>query len=109
MAEGYVDLKSVARIDNQYLFEDFDFEISNLHFESYETDDLLFNLKAEKILSFLKDSSGRLKFQVPVRWNMADRSVRFRQVMRKGIEQSLKRTILNSSGQAIESVIRELI
>ena len=94
VAEGYLDLKSVTRIDSRYLSADFDFEFSNLHFESYESEDLLFNLKAEEILSLLRDSSGKLKFQVPVRWNTADRSVRLREVMRKGIERSLKRTVL---------------
>ena len=107
VAEGYLDLKSVARIDSRYLSADFGFEFSNLHFESYESENLLFNLKAEEILSFLKDSSGRLKFQVPVRWNMADRSVRFHQVMRKGIEQSLKKTILGNFGHAIENAIQK--
>jgi hypothetical protein len=105
VAEGYLDVKSMLRIENKRLVADLGLEFNNLHFESYEMDGLLFNLKAEEILSFLKDSSGKLKLQTPVRWDLANRSIRFSQVMRKGIEQSLKKTLLGNFSHVIESAI----
>ena len=77
-------------------------------FQDYESDDQLFGLRAEELLSFLKDSSGRLKFQISLRWNLADRSIRPREVIRRGIEQSLKSTVLGNVGQLLENTLRKI-
>ncbi len=106
--DGYLDSRANLRIDGNDLTLNVDFEIIGLLFRSYEEDDQLFGLKAEELLSFLKDQAGRLKFQFTARWNLADRSVRTRDVIRKSIERSLKKTILGNLGNILENTLQKV-
>ena len=106
--EGAVDLRALFRIEGKEFVGNIDFEIVGLLFKTYEQGELLFGLKAEEILSFLKDSSGRLRFPVNFHWNMADRSVRPREVIRKSIEKSLKQTVIGNVGRIVQGAARKL-
>ncbi len=105
---GYVDSRANLRLDKKDLTLHVDLEIIGLLFQSYEAENQLFGLKAEEILSFLKDQSGRLKFQFTARWNIADRSVRAREVLRKSIERSLKNTIIGNVGNILENTLQKV-
>ncbi|MGH7197201.1 MAG: DUF748 domain-containing protein [Candidatus Omnitrophota bacterium] len=106
--DGYLDARANLHIDKKDLTLNVDLEIIGLLFQSYEADNQLFGLKAEELLSFLKDRSGRLKFQFVARWNLADRSVRARDVMRKSIERSLKATILGNLENILEHTLQKV-
>jgi hypothetical protein len=106
--EGYLDSRASLKIENKLLVSDADLEISQLAFQSYESDNQLFGLKADDILSFLRDSSNRLKLQISVEWNMQDRSVTLKRVIRRSIEKSLKKTVLGNVGNIIANTIQKL-
>ena len=108
IAEGDLDSRATLRIDQKNLTANADFEIASLLFESYETGNQLFGLKAEELLSFLKDSAGRLKFQITVRWNIADKTVKAREVLRRSIERSLKNTVLGNIGNILENTLQKI-
>lgn len=105
---GFLDTRLNLRVENKELAANADIEISSLLFQSYENDDQLFGLKADEILSFLKDSSSKLKFQIVVRWNIADRSVKARDVIRKSIERSLKNTVLGNVGNILQNALERI-
>lgn len=106
--DGYLDAHANLQIKRKELSLNVDLEIINLLFENYEAGNQLFGLKADEILSFLKDSSGRLKLQLVAEWNIADRSTRARSVIRKSIERSLRNTILGNVGNILERTIEKI-
>jgi len=106
--DGYLNSKANIHIEKNDLTLNVDAELVNLLFRSYEEGDQLFGLKADEILSFLKDRSGRLKFQVVVRWNIADRSVRAKDVIRKSIERSLKNTVIGNVGNILANTLQKI-
>ncbi len=105
---GFLDAHANFRLSDKNLVMNLDLMISNLFFRAYETENELFGLKADEILSFLKDRSGQLHFPIVARWNIADRSVRARDVIRKSIERSLKNMILGNIGNVLENTIRKI-
>jgi hypothetical protein len=106
--EGTMDSRSSFRIQNKELIADLDFELSGLHFSAYEDGDQLFGLKAEEILAFLKDAAGKLRFQIVVQWNLADKGVKKRDIVRKSIERSLKKTVLGNLGNILENTLKRI-
>ncbi len=96
--EGFLSTRALLRVKGQELDADIDFEIVGLLFESYEVGNQLFGMKAEEMLDFLKDSSGRLKLSLPVRWNLQNRSLRFKDILRSSIEKALKDRALGNVG-----------
>lgn len=106
--EGELNSNAVIRIASKKFIGNIDFEVVGLLFETYESDNQLFGLKAEELLSFLKDSSGRLKFPISVEWDMADPNVKVKDVIRRSIERSLKSTILGNVGKIVQKVIQKI-
>jgi len=106
--EGWLSSRSALTIRDEVLTANVDIELSALYFRSYEDGDELFGLKAEEILSFLKDSAGKLKFQIVLQWNIRDRGVQKRERIRNAIEQSLKKTLLGNVGNILEKTIKKL-
>jgi len=106
--DGYADAGVNVRLENNDLVINADLELFGLLFRSYESEDQLFGLKAEEILSFLKDRSGKLKFQFVAKWNIADRSVKARDVIRSSIEKSLKKTIIGNIGNILENTLKKV-
>lgn len=107
ISEGYLTNRTRARIHDRVLEANAAFELSQLHFEAYEPGEALFGLRADELLGFLKDSSGRLQFQFDFKWDLKDRSVKLKDVLRKSIEKSLKTTILRSAGDVIAKVLQK--
>lgn len=105
---GYLDARANLKIERKDLAANVDLEVTSLLFQTYEGDNQLFGLKAEEILSFLRDRAGRLKFQIVVRWNLADKSVRARDVIRKSIERSLKSTILGNVENILHHTLQKI-
>ncbi len=106
--EGLLDSHARVRVEHKDLSADIGLEIRELAFGNYEEGNELFGLKADEILTFLKDSSGKLKFQVSVNWNLTDRSVRLHEVIRRSIERSLKQTVLGNVGKILKTAIRHV-
>lgn len=106
--DGYSDVRAGLKILDKQLDLNLGFELSGLLFDSYEMDNQLFGLKADEILSFLKDSSGRLKFQIVVKWNLSDRSVRLKDVFRRSIERSLRETVLGNVGNILANTLQKI-
>ena len=106
--QGVLESRAVVRVEQKDLTANINLELSELAFGAYEAENELFGLNANEILSFLKDSSGRLKFQTVLRWNLADRSVRVRDVIRRGIERSLKETVVGSVGKILKNAIQKI-
>ncbi len=106
--QGALDSRAVVRVEQKDLTANIDLELSELAFGAYEAENELFGLKASEILSFLRDSSGRLKFQAVLRWNLADRSIRARDVIRRGIERSLKETVLGNVGKILKNAVQKI-
>jgi hypothetical protein len=105
---GYLNARANVRVDKKELVLNADLEIIELLFQSYELGDQLFGLRAMEILSFLKDRSGRLKFQFTARWDLNDPSVRARDVIRKSIERSLKNTILGNVTNILDNTLQKV-
>ena len=106
--DGVLDSRVSLQIDHKELTGNADLEARSLSFRSYEGSDQLFGLKADEILSFLKDASGRLKFQIVVQWNLADKTVKKRDVIRRSIERSLKKTVLGNIGNLLENTLKKI-
>ena len=105
--EGLFSSRAAFTIRSEVLTANVDLELSNLYFRSYENGEELFGLKAEEILSFLKDSAGKLKFQIVLQWNIADRGIQKRERIRHAIEQSIKKTLLGNVGNILEKTIKK--
>ncbi len=108
IANAYVDSRISVLLQHNDMKLDAGLEISELYFQAYESDNQLFGLRAEEILSFLKDRSGRLKFQIEAEWNIADRSVSAKDIIRKSIERSLKKTVIGNVGNILENTLQKL-
>lgn len=106
--DGYVDTRANVRIQNKDLTASVDIEMIGLLFRAYEEEDQLFGLKADELLSFLKDRSGKLRFQIVLQWDMKDRSVKLKDVIRKSIERSLKSTVLGNIGNILQKTIERI-
>ena len=107
LEDGYGDLRASIKMDHRVLDLSAGLELSGLLFESYENGDQLFGLKAEEVLSFLKDSAGRLHFQIVVKWDTADKSVKLKDVFRRGIERSLRQTVLGNVGNILMNALQK--
>jgi hypothetical protein len=104
--EGRFSSRLALTIRDEILTANADLELSDLYFRSYEDGNELFGLKAEEILSFLKDSAGKLKFQIVIQWNIRDGGVQKRERIRDAIEKSLKKTLLVNVGNILEKTIK---
>ncbi len=105
---GYLETRASVRISEKRLTSDIDLEVSELLLQTDDRESLLFGLKPDEVLSFLKDSSGKLKLQCVIDWNMADRSVRLKDVMKKSIEKSLKKTMVGNVGNIIANTLQKI-
>ena len=106
--DGFSDVYATLKMERRVLDLNMGFELSGLLFRSYEGGDELFGLKAEDLLSFLKDSSGRLKFQIMVEWNTSEKSVKLQEVFRRSIERSLRETILGNVGNILMNALQKV-
>ena len=106
--DGYLDARTNINILNKDLTASVDLEMINLLFQSYEGENELFGLKADELLSFLKDRAGRLRFQVVIKWNIVDRSTHPRDAIRRSIERSLKSTVLGNIGNILQKTIEKI-
>lgn len=106
--DGYLDARTNIHIQNKDLTATVDLEMIHLIFQSYEEGDQLFGLRADELLSFLKDRSGRLRFQSVIRWNLADRSVRPKDAIRKSMERSLKSAVIGNFGNILQKTIEKI-
>lgn len=107
LEDGYADAQARIWLRHQVLSVDAGFALSGLLFSSYENGEQLFGMKAAEVLSFLKDSSGKLRFQISVQWNMADRSVRLQEIVRRSIEKSLRQTFFGSVGNVLMNALQK--
>ena len=105
---AYLDSRIDLFLEHNDLTLNADLEISELFFRAYESENQLFGLRADEILSFLKDRSGRLKLQIVARWNVADRNLSAREVIRKSIERSLKKTVIGNVGNILENALQKI-
>ena len=106
--DGYLTCRSSIRVDQKNLTANADIELNGIYFQSYENGEQLFGLKAEEILSFLKDVAGRLKFQIVLQWVLDDPNLKKSDVIRRSIEQSLKKTVLGNVGNILESTLKKI-
>ena len=106
--DGYTDVHATLNVAQRVLALNLGFELSGLLFESYEGGDRLFGLNADEVLSFLKDSSGRLKFQIMVKWNTSDKAIKLRDVFRQSIERSLRQTVLGNVGNILMNALQKV-
>ena len=106
---AFVDSRISLFLEHNDLTLNADLEISELFFRAYESEDQLFGLRADEILSFLKDRSGRLKLQIAAQWNIADRSRSARDIIRKSIERSLKKTVIGNVGNILENALQKIV
>lgn len=107
IGEGTMDSRTALKIADKNLTATSDFEIVGLLFKNYEDGDSLFGLRADELLSFLKDSSGHLKFQAVAAWNLDDPNVRAKDVIRQSISRSLKATVLGNVGNILKNVAKK--
>ncbi len=106
--DGYTDVRAGMNFSQRVLDLNLGFELSGLLFQSYEGGDRLFGLNADEVLSFLKDSSGRLKFQIMVKWDTSDKAVKLRDVFRQSIERSLRQTVLGNVGNILMNALQKV-
>lgn len=106
--DGYFTARSALTIQQKNLKLSSEIEIINLLFGSYEGADQLFGLKAEEILGLLKDRAGKLRFTIEAEWNMADPSVRAKDVIRRSIELSLKQMALSNLGNFVTKALEKV-
>ncbi len=105
--EGRLSSRAALRIHDRLFTGDLDLEVAGLYFRGYEEGEELFGLKADQILSFLKDSAGRLQFHIVLQWDLNDHGVEKKAVIRRAIEQSLKKTLLGNVGGILEKTLQK--
>ncbi|HTL71642.1 MAG TPA: DUF748 domain-containing protein [Candidatus Eisenbacteria bacterium] len=106
ISSGTLDSRVKLSVVSRDLTADADLTAAGLLFGAYESGDRLFGLNANEILAFLQDS-GRLRLQFTVKWNLADRTVRPRELIRKSIERSLKATVLGNVGNIMRFALKK--
>jgi len=105
--DGRLSSRAALRIHHGLFMADVDLELAGLYFKGYEEGEELFGLKADKILPFLKDSAGRLQFHIVLQWDLNDHGLEKRAVIRRAIEQSLKKTLLGNVGDILEKTLQK--
>ncbi len=105
--DGFLSLRGALSVNHKNLTANLDLELTDLLFRSYEDKDQLFGMKAEEILNFLKDRSGKLKFQIVLQWPL-DKRIEKRKVIRHAIEESIKKTLLGNAGNILEKTLKTL-
>jgi len=105
---GYLDSKIRLDIVSRKIKLNADLAVTELLFQDYESGNELFGLRADDMLSFLKDSSGRLRFQLQAEWDLNDRNVRPKEVLRRSIERSLKGTVFGNVGNLLQKTIEKI-
>ncbi len=105
--DGTLSLRGALSVHDKNLTANTDLELTNLIFRSYEDQDQLFGMKADEILNFLKDQSGRLKFQIVLQWPL-DQRVEKRKLIRRAIEESIKKTLLGNAGNILEKTLKSI-
>ncbi len=105
--DGFLSLRGALSANHKNLMANLDLELTDLLFKSYEDQDQLFGMKANEILSFLKDQSGKLKFQIVLQWPL-DKRIEKRKVIRRAIEESIKKTLLGNAGNILEKTLKTL-
>ncbi len=108
LEDGFADARAGLKMSGRVLDLSVGFELSGLLFQSYESQEQLFGLKADQVLSFLKDSSGKLRFQIGIRWDTADKSVKLKDILRRSIERSLRETMLGSVGDILMQALQKV-
>ncbi|OIO38978.1 MAG: hypothetical protein AUJ71_01785 [Candidatus Omnitrophica bacterium CG1_02_49_16] len=108
IGSAYLDSRISLLIERNDLRLNADLEISQLVFRAYESENQIFGLHVDELLSFLRDRSGRLKLQIDARWNIADRSMKARDIIRKSIERSLKKTMIGNVGNILENALQKI-
>lgn len=101
LAEGFLDLRTELAISRGVLNANVVTEVAQLHFAGYESGDQLFGISAPELLGYLKDSSGRLRFQMPLQWDLRDPSAKPYRVIRAAIERSLRELVLGNLGSIV--------
>ncbi len=101
--EGSLDAHTLLRVDERRLSGNADLVITGLHFDAYEEGEELFGMKADEVLSFLKDSAGRLKFPIAFEWELGAPS---RDALRRSVAKSLQRTVLGNAGNILTEALR---
>ncbi len=105
--DGRLSSRAALRIHDRIFTGDIDLELAGLYFKGYEEGGELFGLKADQILPFLKDSAGRLQFHIVLQWDLNDHGLEKRTVIRRAIEQSLKKTLLGNVGGILEKTLQK--
>jgi hypothetical protein len=105
--EGSLSTRAALRIHERRLTTNIDLELNGLYFKSYEEGEQLFGMRADEILAFLKDSAGKLKFQIVLQWQMDEKGVEKRRLVREAIERSLQKTVLGNVGNILEKTIQQ--
>lgn len=100
-AEGLLDLETDLSISRKILNANVIVDLAQLHFTSYESGERLFGISAAELLGYLKDSSGRLRFQMPLQWDLRDAAAKPYALIRSAIERSLRELVLGRLGSII--------
>lgn len=106
LEDGYADANARLLLKNRLMDLNAGFELSGLLFSSYEDGDQLFGMKADQVLTFLKDSAKKLKFQISLQWNV-DEEVKLKDLVRKSIVRSLRETLLGNVGDVLMNAIQK--
>ncbi|GEM_PF-936414 len=105
--EGELESRAAVEIRDKKIQLSADLTLTGLLFQDYEAGEELFGMKADEILSFMKDSAGRLKLSIRTGWNLADPSVKASDVMRRAIGRSLKATVVGNAGTLLHRAIQK--
>ncbi|MBI3315493.1 MAG: DUF748 domain-containing protein [Candidatus Omnitrophica bacterium] len=88
--DGTADISAAFRLTGQELVGSVDLKIVGLLFREDQAGSPFFGLKAGEVLRLLGDPPGRLDLAVPFRWDRRDSSGKLKDILRSGVEASLK-------------------
>ncbi len=82
-----------------------DLEVADLALAPAASEQQIFGLRTDEMLSYLKDRSDRLKLQIVAQWNIADQNLNARDIIRRSIEKSLKKTVVGNVGEILDHAL----
>ena len=108
LQDGTADIQSSTHILRGQWTTNARLGLTDLAFASFEPDGKLFGFEAAPLIDILRNQAGRITLDLVIEWDMNDKSLTFKQVVRRSIEQSIKRTFLtnlqNVVGNALERI-----
>lgn len=108
ISDGELDLVATSAGVRGILTANSKWTLRRLTFEKSEADDMLLGFDANVIQNILTGGSGSLSLDLALSMDLRDRSVPFRDVLRKSLRQSIRATFTANFDSALKNTVNQI-